>query len=408
MRPEQLSRFLPPAGGRSGVGGARAVRRRARRVATCCSSSAPRRCRATPGQPAFPGGAVDDTDADVRRGRAARGRGGDRARPVRRRRVRHAAGAVAAAERLRRHAGARLVARAVARRRRRPRRGRERRRACRCPSSSTRPTACSVRHPSGFVGPAFDVRGLLVWGFTAGLLSRLFALVGWERPWDPTVERELRSSGERPRRRPARRRRARGVRRVAAGAHQRRAVVRGLHRRCARGRGRGAATASATSTACSRSRSASSSCIVGAGIGNAVASLLGAWIRSYVTWRPARVVDSAGGSMFGILSSRSWPGWWPRRPSSSRSGRCRPRCAARRVLGEIDRVLPETARDWVSGLRDGARLDRPPARPSPASPSTPSSRSTSPIPRCVKDPAVRRACGSLVKVEGIARGVRRR
>lgn len=49
----------------------------------------------------------------------------------------------------------------------------------------------SVRHPSGFVGPAFDVRGLLVWGFTAGLLSRLFALVGWEQPWDPSVERAL-------------------------------------------------------------------------------------------------------------------------------------------------------------------------------------------------------------------------
>jgi 8-oxo-dGTP pyrophosphatase MutT (NUDIX family) len=49
----------------------------------------------------------------------------------------------------------------------------------------------SVRHPSGFVGPAFDVRGLLVWGFTAGLLSRLFALVGWERPWDSSVERDL-------------------------------------------------------------------------------------------------------------------------------------------------------------------------------------------------------------------------
>ncbi len=49
----------------------------------------------------------------------------------------------------------------------------------------------SVRHPSGFVGPAFDVRGLLVWGFTAGLISRLCALVGWERPWDSSVERAL-------------------------------------------------------------------------------------------------------------------------------------------------------------------------------------------------------------------------
>lgn len=42
----------------------------------------------------------------------------------------------------------------------------------------------NVRHPSGFVGPAFEVRGLMVWGFTGGLLSRLFALAEWERPWD--------------------------------------------------------------------------------------------------------------------------------------------------------------------------------------------------------------------------------
>ncbi|MCU0266075.1 MAG: CoA pyrophosphatase [Actinomycetia bacterium] len=41
-----------------------------------------------------------------------------------------------------------------------------------------------VRHPIGFVGPAFSVRGMLVWGFTAGLLDRLLHLAGWERPWD--------------------------------------------------------------------------------------------------------------------------------------------------------------------------------------------------------------------------------
>ena len=42
----------------------------------------------------------------------------------------------------------------------------------------------SVRHPSGYVGPAFAVRGLLVWGFTGSLLSRLFALAEWDLPWD--------------------------------------------------------------------------------------------------------------------------------------------------------------------------------------------------------------------------------
>ena len=41
-----------------------------------------------------------------------------------------------------------------------------------------------VHHPSGFVGPAFEVRGLVVWGFTGGLLDRLIYLSGWEREWD--------------------------------------------------------------------------------------------------------------------------------------------------------------------------------------------------------------------------------
>ena len=41
-----------------------------------------------------------------------------------------------------------------------------------------------VRHPSGFVGPAFAVAGLLVWGFTALLLDRVLHLTNWERPWD--------------------------------------------------------------------------------------------------------------------------------------------------------------------------------------------------------------------------------
>ena len=41
-----------------------------------------------------------------------------------------------------------------------------------------------VRHPSGYLGPAFEVRGLLIWGLTAHLLDGLLRLAGWERPWD--------------------------------------------------------------------------------------------------------------------------------------------------------------------------------------------------------------------------------
>lgn len=47
------------------------------------------------------------------------------------------------------------------------------------------------RHPSGYLGPAFRVQGLYVWGFTAGLLSRLLALAGLEQPWDRSREEDL-------------------------------------------------------------------------------------------------------------------------------------------------------------------------------------------------------------------------
>lgn len=40
-----------------------------------------------------------------------------------------------------------------------------------------------VRHPSGYVGPAFQVAGMLVWGFTAGVLATLLELAGWAKPW---------------------------------------------------------------------------------------------------------------------------------------------------------------------------------------------------------------------------------
>ena len=72
-----------------------------------------------------------------------------------------------------------------------------------------------------------------------------------------------------------------------------------------------------------------------------------------------------------------------------------------RVLGEIDSVMPPGTRDWVSGLRaaldstgfpqafSGFTLD-------PVIPVAP------PDPALLKDPAVRAAWNSLVKVEGVA------
>ena len=141
--------------------------------------------------------------------------------------------------------------------------------------------------------------------------------------------------------------------------------------------------------------------VVAAGIGNALAGLVGSWVRDTVSWRPVRVVDSVGGSMFGVLSL-ALVAWVVASalivvPLGAVSTEVR----GAAVLGEIDTVMPQAPRDWVSGLRSaldstgfpqafgGFTLD--PVIPVDA-----------PDPALLDDPAVRAAWGSLVKVEGIA------
>lgn len=42
----------------------------------------------------------------------------------------------------------------------------------------------SIRSSRGYVGPAFQVAGLVIWGFTGRVVSELLALGGWEQDWD--------------------------------------------------------------------------------------------------------------------------------------------------------------------------------------------------------------------------------
>ncbi|ROO90932.1 NUDIX domain-containing protein [Actinocorallia herbida] len=49
----------------------------------------------------------------------------------------------------------------------------------------------ALRAPGGFVGPAFKVRDMLVWGFTAGLLTNVLDAGGWAVPWDETRVEDL-------------------------------------------------------------------------------------------------------------------------------------------------------------------------------------------------------------------------
>jgi 8-oxo-dGTP pyrophosphatase MutT (NUDIX family) len=51
---------------------------------------------------------------------------------------------------------------------------------------------------SGFIGPAFRVHDMLVWGFTGGVLSRLLDLAGWSRPWDDSEVLPVPESAQEP------------------------------------------------------------------------------------------------------------------------------------------------------------------------------------------------------------------
>ncbi|MHB0928688.1 MAG: NUDIX hydrolase [Candidatus Nanopelagicales bacterium] len=48
-----------------------------------------------------------------------------------------------------------------------------------------------VRHPRGGRGPGFLVAGLTVWGFTAAIISGLLSGLSWDKPWDQTRTIEL-------------------------------------------------------------------------------------------------------------------------------------------------------------------------------------------------------------------------
>jgi 8-oxo-dGTP pyrophosphatase MutT (NUDIX family) len=51
-----------------------------------------------------------------------------------------------------------------------------------------RVTATLARAGATYRSPAFQVNGVVVWGFTAGILSHVFDELGWSVPWDETRE----------------------------------------------------------------------------------------------------------------------------------------------------------------------------------------------------------------------------
>ena len=52
----------------------------------------------------------------------------------------------------------------------------------------------TVVHPNGYSSPGFMIgpdKDLILWGFTAGIINKLFDHVGWTKPWDATTTQQL-------------------------------------------------------------------------------------------------------------------------------------------------------------------------------------------------------------------------
>ena len=89
-----------------------------------------------------------------------------------------------------------------------------------------------VRHPSGFVGPGFDVAGMIVWGFTGGLTDGLLRMgVGSVLGSRPGWSNSMRSAHERGGCDPPRLRAAVRALWLADGVRAGAAGLRGLRRR---------------------------------------------------------------------------------------------------------------------------------------------------------------------------------
>lgn len=136
-----------------------------------------------------------------------------------------------------------------------------------------------------------------------------------------------------------------------------------------------------------------------AAVGQVIAASVGRRVRESITWRPARALDNVGGALLNVLALAVvlWivASAVAVLPNSSLTRQIRQSS----VLVGLDRLVPDSARDLFSGLRDLVDSSGMPRVFSGLGELT-GPEVEEPDPALTKDPAVRAAWDSLVQVAG--------
>lgn len=146
---------------------------------------------------------------------------------------------------------------------------------------------------------------------------------------------------------------------------------------------------------------------VAASIGQVLVSAIGVLIRRRLTWRPARLVDSAGGAAISVLSVLLVAWLLATAVAHSSLVGLSRQVRHSQVLAVVDQVMPDAARGWFSSFR---RLLDNYAFPQVFGSLQPEKIVNVPAPdrAVLADPDVRRAARLVVKITGEAPGCSRR
>ena len=258
---------------------------------------------------------------------------------------------------------------------------------------------------------------MILWGFTAGIVARLFEYLGWtsevaDAPMrdlpdymlqgEPTITEVNPTPDSRSASEPARLAAGRagpGLRVVgllagfvtgafATGAPGGR-PLRGLA---------GAEGARDATPSLLVSLGALFIVILSASLGQAVAQFTGAKIRDRITWQPIRALDAVGGAALSAAAVLLVAWALGVAVSGTRLGGITPMVRGSAVLKEVDHVLPESAGGVLQAFNDVVGTSFFPATSSRSPPSA-SSRSAGPR-RLLQDPDVVDAGDSVVKIRG--------